>query len=573
MKSFFLRPLLVLALASFSQFARARVGAEIPWTTYEAEEMKTTGIVLGPKYGPFLVEMESSGQKCVKLRAAGEYVEFTVQSSANSLVVRYSLPDAPTGGGIDSTLSVYQNEKLIKKLPLSSRCTLLYGKFPFSNKPQDGKPRNFYDECRLKDLKLLKGDVVRLEKTDSRAPYCIIDLVDLEQAPPPSAAPGNSLSLAEFGANGSGETDDTEALKKCIAAAAKQGKAVWAPAGIYKLSGDIDLPARVVIRGAGMWHSTFIGAPELYGQANRRVRFKLNGSNIRLEDFAIVGALNYRNDSEANDGILGNHCDNSALTRLWIEHTKVGMWFYYSSGLMVEGCRFRNTIADGLNFCAGVRNSLVQNCTTRGTGDDCFAIWPAPPDQPFAILVPGSNVVRHCTGQLPFLANGGSIYGGASNRIEDCLFTDISPGCGILLSTTFPTSSDQLKVDNNFSGTTVVRNCELRRCGGFDHEWAWRAAMQLCLDRKSISGVTVTDVEIKDSLSDGLSIIAPGTKNGQGTLSNTRFENVDIHNCGLGAVSRRGLWVRQDASGSLTLSHSRISDIQNSSTNFTIIKE
>src|SRR6516164_4392504 len=171
MKSFFLRPLLVLALASFSQFARARVGAEIPWTTYEAEEMKTTGIVLGPKYGPFLVEMESSGQKCVKLRAAGEYVEFTVQSSANSLVVRYSLPDAPTGGGIDSTLSVYQNEKLIKKLPLSSRCTLLYGKFPFSNKPQDGKPRNFYDECRLKDLKLLKGDVVRLEKTDSRAPY------------------------------------------------------------------------------------------------------------------------------------------------------------------------------------------------------------------------------------------------------------------------------------------------------------------------------------------------------------------------------------------------------------------
>ena len=59
-------------------------------------------------------------------------------------------------------------------------------------------------------------------------------------------------------------------------------------------------------------------------------------------------------------------------------------------------------------------------------------------------------MIRHCTGQLPFLANGGAIYGGADNRIEDCLFTDISAGCGILISTTFPTSDESRKIDNNF---------------------------------------------------------------------------------------------------------------------------
>lgn len=573
MKPLVLQSVLILVLASCSQPVRGRIGAEMPWTTYEAEDMKTTGTVLGPKYGPFLVEMESSGQKCVKLRAAGEYVEFTVQSPANAMVVRYSLPDALAGGGIDSTLSLYQNGTLIQKLPLTSRCSWLYGKYPFSNKPQDGKPRNFYDESRIKDLKLIKGDVVRLQKSDPRAPYCIIDLVDLEQTPAPLSAPANSLSLAEFRATGSGKSDDTEALRKCIAAAGKQGKTVWVPPGVYMLTGDIELSARARIQGAGMWQTTFVGAPDLYGHADRRVRFKLNGSNIHLADFSILGALNSRNDTEPNDGILGTHCDNSVLTRLWVEHTKVGMWFYYSSGLVVEGCRFRNTIADGINFCAGVRGSVAQNCTTRGTGDDCFAIWPAPPEPPFATLIPGSNVVRHCTGQLPFLANGGAIYGGADNRIEDCLFTDISPGCGILLSTTFPTSSEQLKIDNNFSGTTVVRNCELRRCGGFDHEWAWRAALQFCLDRRSISGVSVANVEIKDSLSDGLSVIAPGRKIGQGRLSNTRLENVAVDNCGLGAVSRHGLFVREDATGSLTLTHSTISDIQNNSGNFNIAKE
>src|SRR5689334_15509084 len=142
MKSPVLPFALVLQLAGSSQLAWGRIGAEMPWTTYEAEEMKTTGTVLGPKYGPFLVEMESSGQKCVKLCAAGEYVEFTVESAANAMVVRYSLPDAPTGGGIESALNLYQNGQMIKKLRLTSKCTWLYGKYPFSNKPQDGQPRN-----------------------------------------------------------------------------------------------------------------------------------------------------------------------------------------------------------------------------------------------------------------------------------------------------------------------------------------------------------------------------------------------------------------------------------------------
>jgi hypothetical protein len=575
MKSSILQIALLFPLALSWHSARAGVGAEMPWTTYEAEEMKTTGTVLGPKYGPFLVEMESSRQKCVKLTAAGEYVEFAVQSPANAMVIRYSLPDAPDGGGIDSTLSLYQNGKLVKKLPITSRYSWLYGNYPFSNQPREGKPRNFYDECRVQDLALVKGDVVRLEKSDPSAPYCILDLVDLEQAPAPLAAPANSLSAAEFGASGTGASDDTEALRKCIAAASKQGKTVWVPPGVYKVTGDLILPEGLALQGAGMWHTTFVGDPELYGHADRRVRFGVNANHIRLSDFAIVGKLNYRNDNEANDGVVGAHSQDSKVSRIWVEHTKVGMWFYNCGNLVVEGCRFRDTLADGINFCVGMHGSAVQNCTTRGTGDDCFAIWPAPSDQGFNENEPrpGSNVFRHCTGQLPFLANGGAVYGGAANRIEDCLFTDISPGCGILLSTTFPTSDEKSKIDNNFSGTTAVRNCELVRCGGFDHGWAWRAALQLCLDRRSISGVSVTDVKIRDSLSDAISIVAPGAKNGQGMLSNTRLDNVTVQNFGLGAASRHGLWVREDASGSLTISHSQITDIQNSSTNFTIIRK
>jgi hypothetical protein len=551
--------------------ASAGAGADLPWATFEAEAMKTNGTVLGPQYAPYLVETESSGQRCVKLTAAGDYVEFTATSSANALVVRYSLPDAGNGGGVDTTLQLLVNGHAVRTLALTSRFSHLYGSYPFSNDPAAGKPRNFYDEVRVKDLAISSGAVVRLQQVNASPPWCIVDLVDLENVAPPLAAPANAISVLDFGAGARGQTDDTEALRKCITEARRQGRIVWVPAGDYRLTGDILLPSDVTIQGAGMWHTTFVGDEALYGQADRRVRFKLAGSGIHLADFAILGRLNYRNDNEPNDGIVGARCADSSVSRIWIEHTKVGAWIYNGTNLLIDSCRFRNLLADGVNLCVGTNGTVIQNCTARGTGDDCFAIWPVPNDQGFVEgRRPGDNVIRHCTGQLPFLANGGAIYGGASNRIEDCIFTDITAGCGILISTTFPTSDDARKIDNNFSGTTVVRNCTLVRCGGYDHDWAWRASLQICMDRRSISGLEISRVDIRDSFSDGLAVVGPGSPKGEGTLSHARLEGVVISNFGLGVPSRHGLWIRQDARGDLTVVDSKIADMQNDSPSFTL---
>jgi hypothetical protein len=545
----------------------------MPWTTYEAEGMKTTGAVLGPKYDPNVVEAESSGQKCVKLVATGDFVEFTAGANANALVVRYSLPDAKEGGGADTSLDLIINGKHVRTLALTSRYSWLYGRYPFSNQPGDGKPRNFYDEIRVKELKIVANDVIRLQRIAEDAAYCIVDLVDLENVPVPLTAPAGSLSVLEFGADQKGEKDATSALRTCVAAAQRQGKAVWVPAGDYKLTGEILVPSSVTVQGAGMWHTTFVGDSSLYDLSARRVRFKLAGRNIHLADFSIIGRLNYRNDSEPNDGIVGAGCADSSISNVWLEHTKVGIWIYNGVNLLIEGCRFRNTVADGVNLCVGTSGAVIQNCTARGTGDDCFAIWPAASDQGFVGQVPkpGNNVIRQCTGQLTFLANGAAIYGGASNRIEDCRFTDIGTGCGILISTTFPTSDENRKIDNNFSGTTLVRNCELLRCGGYDHSWAWRGSMQICMDRRSISGLTVSHVTIQDSISSGMTIVGPGSPKGEGTLSNARFEMVKIINSGIGGSPHHDLWIRGDAFGSVALRDSEIADIGNESDHFSIL--
>ena len=205
-----------------------------------------------------------------------------------------------------------------------------------------------------------------------------------------------------------------------------------------------------------------------------------------------------------------------------------------------------------------MRSTTVTNCTARGTGDDCFAIWPA--TYTLQIYTPGLNVITHCTAQVPNLANGGAIYGGVSNRIEDCRFEDLTYGCGILISTTFPVGG------NTFSGTTVAQRCDLIRCGGYDPGYQWRAAVQLCLDTYSggIPGINLNHLNITNSISDGMSIIG-----GSGSLTNAVAANVNIPDYGIGTGGRNGLWARYDAVGSLTVSNCTIVEYKDDSSNFT----
>lgn len=565
--------------------AQPKYGAIIPWTTIEAENMTTTGTILGPKYTPYQVETESSGQKCVKLASKGQFVEFTSPVNANSIVIRYSLPDKKDGNGLTATLGIYKNGRALRQHKITSRYSWLYGKYPFTNNPDAGKPRNFYNEMRIKDLKFVKGDVIRIQLEDDPA-YCIIDLADLENIAPPLPAPSNSLSITDkrfnsgarfltadstrrFPANDSID-DYTEALRSCIAMAAETGKTVWIPAGTFKITGDIILPANITIRGAGMWYTELVGDDSCYANVNQRVRLKGNGSNIHISDFAIIGKLNYRSDKEDNDGIVGSFGTNSTISGIWIEHTKVGMWIENSKDLHITRCRMRNTIADGINFCVGMAGSTIENCTARGTGDDCFAIWPTIfRRQQFS---PGHNLITHCTAQLPFLANGAAIYGGESNEIKDCSFVDISQGSAILISTTFPTENKDKSINNNFSGTTVIDNCNIKTSGGFDHEWDWRAAVEICIDRRSISGIEINNLDIKNSLSNGLSVIAKNEPGKTGILSNATLQNINISNVGIAVTGKHALFVSGDAHGSLDIKNSTIPDIKNESENFTIVR-
>ena len=518
------------------------------------------GTVLGPDYDPAIPATEASGRMCVQLNGMGQYVQFTNQSIATALVVRYCVPDTGDGVGADYTLGLYTNGVLAARLPLTSKYSWLYGNYPFTNNPAVGLGRNFFDEVRTNGLTLNAGTVVRLQKdaTDT-ATYYVIDLVDAENVSAPLLQPANSLSVASYGAVADDVTDCTAAFQNGIAAAKSQGKSLWIPPGTYLITGTLNLPYGAQLYGAGMWYSKLAGSPSLYGTPSRRVALNGSGSNIKLSDFAIVGCLNYRNDSEANDGLGGSFGTGSSISRIWVEHTKTGAWIVNSRGLMVDGCRFRDTIADGINVNYAMQNTVVTNCTARGTGDDCFALWPAPSAGNYT---PANNIITHCTGRVPFLANGGAIYGGANNRIEDSLFVDLPCGCGILFSTTFPVSFA-------FSGTNIAQRCDLIRCGGYDYGYGWRSAVQIVMDNYGgISGVNLSNLNIIDSISSGFSVLG-----GAGALTNATATSVNIPDYNLDNIAGQHAWwakcLNGCAIGSLTVSNSVVPECQNDSSTFT----
>jgi hypothetical protein len=67
---------------------------------------------------------------------------------ANSIDLRYSLPDSGDGAGLNSTAGLYVNGVKNHDLNLTSRYSWYYGSYPFTNRPGDGHGHHFYDETR-----------------------------------------------------------------------------------------------------------------------------------------------------------------------------------------------------------------------------------------------------------------------------------------------------------------------------------------------------------------------------------------------------------------------------------------
>ncbi|NGN63648.1 APHP domain-containing protein [Streptomyces sp. A7024] len=565
-------------------------GAAVPYTEYEAEDGDYKGTLLKAdakrEFGHTNFDTESSGRSSVRLNQTGEYVEFTSKASANSIVVRNSIPDAPGGGGQDATISLYADGKFVRKLDLSSKHSWLYGTTDdpegLTNRP-GGDARRLFDESHaLLAQSYPAGTKFRLQRdSGDTAAFYVLDLVDLEQVAPAAAKPDGCTSITEYGAVPNDGIDDTDAIQRAVTAD-QNGDigCVWIPAGQWRqerkiLTQDPKYPANpynqvgirnVTVKGAGMWHSQLytLTEPQNAGTINHphegNFGFDID-DNTQISDIAIFGSGRIRGgdgNAEGGVGLSGRFGKDTKIKNVWIEHANVGAWVGRDYGnipalwgpgenLEFSGMRIRNTYADGVNFTNGTHHSTVYNSSFRNTGDDALAVWASKHVKDTSTDIGRNNSFKNNTVQLPWRANGIAIYGGKDNSIENNLISDTMTYPGIMLAT------DHDPVP--FSGQTLISGNGLYRTGGaFWGEAQEFGAITLFPQGPDIPGVTIKDTEIHDSTYDGIQF-----KNGGGAVPGAKIENVRIDKCNNGGA---GILAMGGARGSATLSNVDITNCE-----------
>lgn len=464
-------PSALLAMVVFPLYAgnvSAAPGAAVPFTSLEAESpANTTNGTTVTLKSPLLdwtptPELEASNRGYVELRNVGDYVEFSGVPAGNALVIRHCIPDAPEGNGITASLGFYVNGQRRQDLSLTSKYNWLYAPSKTSLNGQSNTPTAFphvfWDEGRyLIPSGFKAGDKIRLQKdAGDTAAFYRIDVVDFEQAAPPSPRPENSLSVADYGASGKGEDAkaDTAAIQKCIADAKQRNATVWFPPGKYLQSANLLLDG-VRVQGAGMWYVTLYDAlgTEGAGWAGN-AGFKIAGTGTSVSDLAIDG-LGGTSRGKASKGFIGGGA-NWSIRNVWLSHLTVGLWVTGTDGI-VSGCRVRDTYADGININNGktaeVQGVLVENNHVRGTGDDGIAVLCGAESPHLTQRV----TVRHNTVVAPWWASNIDLAGGTGHVIEDNLIAD---GMGVGFCINLPGAYPMQPLTDS-----VVRGNMLLRCG------------------------------------------------------------------------------------------------------------
>jgi hypothetical protein len=558
-------PAPVVTRAALDPSLVAGRGAAVAFSEQEAETAATNGTIIGPSRSAYTLPAEASGRSAVTL-TAGQYVEFTLPKTANAITVRYSIPDSAGGGGITAPLTVTVNGGARKTMTLTSQYSWLYNQYPFSNDPNAGllhpnwwitecgcvpagattpptittpfRPNHFYDEQRLLLGKTYQaGDTVRLAVPTKDGATTTIDLLDSELVGAPHVVK-KAANVLEFGADPSGKRDSANAFDKAIAYAKKKHITVYVPQGTFKVNRHI-IVDNVTIEGAGNWYTIITGqevalsTPAPDGSVHTGVGFygkdaSLGGStNVHLSGFAIEGDVRDRVDTDQVNGV-GGALSNSTIDGLYIQHTKVGMWFDGPmTNLTITNNVIVDQIADGLNFHTGVTNSVVSNNFVRNSGDDGLAMWAEKTQNV-------GNTFDHNTVQSPVLANGIAIYGGTDNTVSNNLIADpVREGSGIHVGARFGAEA--------FTGHLWITNNTTVRAGTYELNWniGLGAIWMYALDKNINADIQVVGDNFLDNTYNAIMLVTDFPVKDLYSITNVHFKDVKVDGTGTSVVSAR----------------------------------
>lgn len=520
---------------------------QLPYIRYESDNATLDGgasLQQSPQFIQTDIASEASDQKYVSLAANGASIQWTVTQSAQGVNLRFTMPDDNTGAGLTGSLGLYVNGVKVKTITLSSYWAYQY--FPQADPVQTPGGKTFmrFDEVHFRlDNAIPQGATVSIKKDVSDAITYGVDYIELEPVPVALSQPANYLSVTAYGAVADDQTDDFAAFNACIAAAASQGKNVYIPAGRFLLSDKLPLNvSNMKIQGAGIWYTQvyFSTDKQFYGGIMGRA------SNVEISHFSLNTINNDRLKYDEQNprlpgemyktykGFMGTYGTGSRIHDIWVEHFECGFWIAgydppypidITTDLVISKCRIRNNYADGVNFCQGTSNSVVEQSSVRNNGDDGLAVWPA--NAAGNNQTCRNNVFRYNTVENNWRAGSIALFGGTGHEIHHNLIKDGVAGSAIRFTTDFPGFTFEYPGD-------VIRVYEntMSGCGTSYDLWDQkRGAIEFYAGGGGIYNMQFDNNTILRSQRDGIQIYGNG-------LHHLVFNNTTIDGTGLDPVVR-----------------------------------
>ncbi|HEY4048689.1 MAG TPA: glycosyl hydrolase family 28-related protein [Acidobacteriaceae bacterium] len=538
--------------------AGAVAGANTPFVTLEAEAGKLGGgatiraITPGmPVPNEATLELEASGHSLVELKNDGESVSWLNNTgvNANSIVIRASIPDAPTGGGITATIDLYVDGVFRQTITLSSRQSWTYQNPAGTNLDDPtlgGKPYKFYNEDRawITGEPIAPGSTITLQVDSANtASVYDIDCIDLQSVPSPLTQPTNSLSIVAYGADPTFTTDSTSAIQKSVNDARTQGKSVWIPAGKYLTnslaSGPLDFTG-VTVNGAGMWYSMIYRKVPLPPPSTPWRSYINVGSGTTLRDISIDSNAIYRSIGRAGGddyGIQASGAGGWLIERVWVQHCDAN-WLSGSNGT-IRDSRVADSWGDGINLNNGNTpnpdklgfNLTVQNSFVRGAGDDGIATYSDSGSSGTNSQMDGTEILNN-TSVAPWWANGMRIAGGRNVVLANNLVNSVSANNALEISV-FGNTGQPLE-------SAIVEGNVLIGGGGWNgtdrHGVHVGSPSSTSRYPSAYTAAAIINNFIRDSLRAGLKI-------------GTTYENLIIINNTIDHPAAQGIWISSGVTG------------------------
>ncbi|WP_309640792.1 right-handed parallel beta-helix repeat-containing protein [Flavobacterium sp.] len=494
---------LFLLFSAFNLHAQ-RGYFDAPYLRYETDAgILSNGAVNTTKsFAQADLQSEASQQQCTNLSATNATVAWTLTSTANGLVIRYSVPNGET-----ATIGVYNGNTQITTLTLTSHWSwesLWNNGNPNNVGVVNQNPKMRFDEVRyLLPTPILAGENLKLIR-ESGNPH--IDFVELEAIPLAVTAPVGAVIYTGNGSN----------LQAFINA--NGGHKIFIPTGVYNVSSELYFGvANTSLLGAGMWYTQI----NFTATTSNNGGLRANATNISFADFYLT--TNNASRSNAYKAINGVFTATSTITNIWAEHFECGAWIAQynvggpaiADGFTLSNCRFRNNYADGINLCKGTSNAIVEHCNFRNNGDDDQAIWSANG------LECINNTFRYNTSENCWRASGLAIYGGKNNKAYNLLIRD-NLESGIRFSNSFP------GVGFNASGLHDIHDINIYCCGTFNDLYNQPVGSIdiFCANSAGtqVRNIQCYNISVTDSKNDGILI---QKKSGDG-IYNLSFLNMEV---------------------------------------------